>query len=1049
MDKYSLKHLSEHLYLAERFDELYELLLNENWYQASQHFDPSRGLFIHDIETTIKSIESLDASCLPKVIGLSILETVCRSLTTRMLPETLGAMAALGNTEIALNYAKFIEVNSEKARAYLLIAEQLCLEGKHQAAYQLIKQTLPITEIETEKSEERRLRVWAATLLIKVNAMKECSTFLANTEDYFIRRQVLCNLVEAFNQTENTSKNSGLIKDLLMMLDEVKDYELQRSALAIGKTLTKLGKADELSLIFAKLQTSEFSVATVAAEITESIAHIDPKCIKVIEKYVHKAASNTQGRFSPQVKGLAAQALVKLGKIPESEELIAEAFSQIDATYETLIEKKESSRNDYGDDKSDSASFKVWSLLRLARAMAYAGKVHEVAKILEEITETSVHIRKLGWQSEVLVEVARIMILIEDCSPIVWLPQRLHGNFWDRDLWIERTACDIAKELAEAGKFDYAFGVLYPMGLQRVYNQEFLADVIGFIGRAMADAAEFEKTMTLVEGINSVYLRIHLLSVVAQNMANMGKTGEARDILNSVFEIMESVDSWDLMQPDTRLILALTRLTGITHPKTKLISMLSAPNTAEFRIRSSFEIISILDFQKDADQVLTLIDKNMSAISEIEDLYVQVSLYRKIAEFAATLNEWELVRQIKDSLKPRMEAERITGLRDTTPHRQQAYSEYVAILALLAMEAVFTGDHERALSLTEEVAEPQNRPYETEPPLVRELAGNLLRMILDLTEDGEMHMTGNIRYKNWEIESYQQMIWRSIADALIANKRFDLALSIIEKLKDERLAYDWARFDTKTPSVPLIKERNFEQTLVLSRLITSLTLSGEIVKVREIIEQIENDYSRSVALSSHGYGLLSLESRVEAEQVFLQAFDIAERCQDLESKIFSLSWVANGFFELGKTEKTKQILASAQEIAARSKNPLVQAQSTTPLAVTTFFLNPFSALILAMNADREDYQLLTLEKLSQIVQLQMLLAPDNDKRNLYWLEWHLLLLRQARDRSKKLLVESIYLFAPTFALLMTEQLKKEIWTAVQSAISVLLPDNHMFSHINN
>ncbi len=157
MDDYGLRHLAEHLDIAERYDQLHSLVEAQDWYAAKSEFDLSQQLYAEDVSRSLaacnrqveQSIQSRDLEAaeavLPTLLAHSLLYSTIRSKAARVAPETLEALVKLGQGERAIRQIDLLMNPLAQAEAYHRIGRALYDRGQIGDAHKLMKRAASIT----------------------------------------------------------------------------------------------------------------------------------------------------------------------------------------------------------------------------------------------------------------------------------------------------------------------------------------------------------------------------------------------------------------------------------------------------------------------------------------------------------------------------------------------------------------------------------------------------------------------------------------------------------------------------------------------------------------------------------------------------------------------------------------------------------------------------------------------------------------------------------------------------------------------------------------
>jgi len=986
-DLHYLAHLPEHLFDLHSFSELYELVLDQNWYEACLELDPGRRIYVQSIELAILAFESGGESHIPRVIGLSVLESLARSLTTNLLPETLPAIAAIRGHEVALSYLELIGISSsEKTRAILLFADQCIFDGDYILANQLLRQALLALQKEEDKEFIDFYTNWAYESLAKIGAWDYVLQQLSLIKSHHRHQEILCGLVNIAIQRDDLIRTDKLITELWTILNQLDEYALQQSAANVGKILAKAGRCGLLVELLDKAGTE---AARIAAEIVEMPKlDIGTECAKVLYEHINTLPDVApESVRSTQEVGLRAQILAKLGRTFQWEHLLlqAEALVSRALTFEPELP------DDYPDRESENYALKTWGILCNARALAYIGKANEVKELIRQAQLAISGIHGGQWQMRPLVEAARILIIVGAYSDACRLPLQISGNIWNRDFYLETGAASVAKELAAAGQFEYALGTLYVAGLPVIVeNGDLLLETLRKIGDAMADSGQFERAIELANSIPRMGTHNHLFSVIAQDLAQAGKIKEAQKALDEVLRVVNDYDQRTLNEPDEILSLAMVRLTGREPSSKSSRSVLSLDDSPETRLRITIEQMRSSRYRQRPEQLSKMLKQAWFGIAKFEDVALQVDFMRDLAEIAAGATDRDMLGFIEQRLRTILENGRGGRFEinlDTSKHIRSTHTWLVSVLAAGDVEI---GNVDQAFAWVDRIPDDPER-------------------------------------------SDRHSVLRGIASALIRAKQFDLALSVISQFKDDRrIMMDFHKHDAVNSSTPLYVDQYYDYSEAIWEFVAAWSPTKMHEEIVRFADSISPDHTRSMAYAAIALGLsMETDRKAEREEAITKALALADELSDNQSKALAFSKSVIALLDLGDSHRARETLDKMMQIA--------DAKSIKSVARLLFWLDPFDALSLAMRVDRDDYRLEALKELAYNVQWvienrRIEFERERDK----WLEWHLDFLRMARNRGRELLSNSLRLLAPSLSNFLKGKMKSAVWSEVESAISVLL-----------
>jgi hypothetical protein len=127
-DAYGLRHLSAHLHDL-RDDETHRQqlynLIDKPWMEAKLTATGSYRAFSEDVAFAIETARGEQPPHLPQLIRNCLLDATLSALTSTALPEVLGLLAQLGETQKASDTAALIQDPQRRSRAYYQIAKAL------------------------------------------------------------------------------------------------------------------------------------------------------------------------------------------------------------------------------------------------------------------------------------------------------------------------------------------------------------------------------------------------------------------------------------------------------------------------------------------------------------------------------------------------------------------------------------------------------------------------------------------------------------------------------------------------------------------------------------------------------------------------------------------------------------------------------------------------------------------------------------------------------------------------------------------------------------
>jgi tetratricopeptide (TPR) repeat protein len=167
-DDYGLRHVPTHLTSlrsnARDRAELYGLLC-ESFMRAKQTRYGSHRPFADDVGLVLEVAQAIRPPDLVQTIRLGHLTATLRSLTTNMPSALMTALAAVGQADIARDYADLIPASGPRTGAYLAIGQALLIRNEFDVAREVLLEALraAVDHIAEEMDEE-----YSATVLSQI-----------------------------------------------------------------------------------------------------------------------------------------------------------------------------------------------------------------------------------------------------------------------------------------------------------------------------------------------------------------------------------------------------------------------------------------------------------------------------------------------------------------------------------------------------------------------------------------------------------------------------------------------------------------------------------------------------------------------------------------------------------------------------------------------------------------------------------------------------------------------------------------------------------------
>lgn len=304
VDDYGLQHIVSHLVNAAdnnpaRLADFYAVICKPLMVAKLDRMG-SYHSFGEDIELVIQSLESDSRISWPELMRLSLLFSTLKSISSRIEPELLGALARLNRSDEALGYAAMMPLSIRKSMAYGEITQALLENGDYKAALTACEHALTIRNLLAYTSFEIEFVVRMinsmANLLVRADCGVDAEDFVncafkaveQLTYDPSEQRKLgaLLTLLELFRATENVD---GLVRSL-DSIESFRDETIKVQAMArVFPAIVQLKLSAVLERVLAIANTIvdpnqrmllQNPIATTAAQIgyVEGLLHWRTQC---------------------------------------------------------------------------------------------------------------------------------------------------------------------------------------------------------------------------------------------------------------------------------------------------------------------------------------------------------------------------------------------------------------------------------------------------------------------------------------------------------------------------------------------------------------------------------------------------------------------------------------------------------------------------------------------------------------------------------------------------------------------------------------------------
>lgn len=155
-DKYGLRHLAEHLYLAKRYTELHQLL-TRNWMAMKYEQLGSNLSLTHDLDLAIEVIVAQQSLGFETLAHHCLLYAYLGTLTSALPPEVLSTLTQIGRLDLACDNAELLPDVEKQSKAYRLIGTALVAQNNRKEANRIFFQALAtieqISDLQTRANE--------------------------------------------------------------------------------------------------------------------------------------------------------------------------------------------------------------------------------------------------------------------------------------------------------------------------------------------------------------------------------------------------------------------------------------------------------------------------------------------------------------------------------------------------------------------------------------------------------------------------------------------------------------------------------------------------------------------------------------------------------------------------------------------------------------------------------------------------------------------------------------------------------------------------------
>jgi tetratricopeptide (TPR) repeat protein len=748
---YAFAHYAAHLKEAGRTGELYALVEDRGWYEASCAYDPSRRSFVADVERALSVAEGEGLHGLPKVSAYSLLYATLGSLATAISPKALGVLVQLSEAERALRYAELMVDPMRQIGAYLEIAKALLGRGEREEAREAFQLALS-TAREIEDA------FW------KAKALSEIAIALAKAGQFELALSTAREIEVAWGKAEALS-------EIAIALAKAGDISKARETLELA-----LSTAREIEVAWGKAEAlSEIAIALAkAGDIS--------KARETLELALSTAREIEDARDKAMALSEIAIALTKAGQFElamSTAREIEDARDKAMALSEIAIALAKAGQFELALSTAreiEVAFWKAMALSEIAIALAKAGDISKARETLELALSIAREIEDAWRKAEALSEIAIALAKVGKFELALSTAREIEDT-WER----ARALSEVAAALAKAGKFELALSTA-----REIEDARRKAEAISEVAAALAKAGKFELALSTAREIEDAFWKAEAISEVAAALAKAGDIPRARETLKLAMSTAREIED------ARRKAEAISEIAAALAKASKFELALSTAREIEdafWKAEAISEVAAALAKAGDIPRAKETLKLAMSTAREIEDTWERA---RALSEIAAALakagkfelamstareieDTWERARALSEIAAALAKAGDIPKARETlklamstareiedTWERARALSEIAAALAK-------AGKFELALSTAREIED------------ARRKAEALSEIAAALAKAGKFELALSTA---WEIEVafWKAKALSEIAAALAKAGQFELALSTAREM---------------------------------------------------------------------------------------------------------------------------------------------------------------------------------------------------------------------------------------------------------------------------
>jgi tetratricopeptide (TPR) repeat protein len=662
VNDYGLLHLATHLYALRdvQFDntspyrqELYALICKPFMQEKLARLG-SHQSFSHDVTLAIMMADAEDPPNIVQIIRTSLIYAILVSLATKVAPETLGALAQLGQFERAIGYADLIQDAKKRSHAYLLIAEALIKQGDRNSVQFILKKTLESAHFVEEEDEKSTILSELVQALVKTGEQQwaidvaEQAAVLAEENTFEnIKADVFLESARAVALTQRYDRVQGLAMNALTVIENIAKDNIDRKA----ATLFKIGNILELVGNPNEARNITDRAWGYITQINEDIKRGDHIYLWYLLNLVRSMIELKNFDWASAISLKWMDGWDKATALSElSQALIDKDRSQaIDTANQALKVIEDIYKNGYWDssfdkDKRKKAITSITTTLAKLQNFEKAVEIAESAKDIESkgtalgnIAHSLISINKFQTATEI---VDRALVItghrLENISPEI------------------NMLCSISQELAKAGMKERAL----KLAQKAAFKVKSLSDkdinkkeALNMVIQAFSAVKDFQGCLIVAESIKDNSEKVKFLSVVACLFADAGKKERAVSLGQKIIKLAK-----ELQQPSEQAAIfgKLAKMfsdLGIKKEASELgIEVINISKGLKKPIFGTSEQNSIIDALSTSSQAFARIGQYTKAMEVAESITEQVDssswILQKKAETLKILVE-ELVKAEK------------------------------------------------------------------------------------------------------------------------------------------------------------------------------------------------------------------------------------------------------------------------------------------------------------------------------------------------------------------------------------------------------------------